>query len=532
MVSVMSRAQWGAIGGRGSVGKDRRNRVIIHTSVTPNGGGTVAGETTQVRGMERFHVQSRKWDGIAYSFLVGNTGTIFEGRGWGRNGAHTQNGGNSQGYAWCVVGDGTRQQPSDAAVQAIRDHIALGIQEGHIDPAYIVSGHHDWYPSKPCPGSCVYGVMARLTGVRGGGVMLRPVQGQSGRAPITTGDGGNWVRTWQQQLNDTQGEKLAVDGKFGPGTEAATRRFQAKHGLTADGIVGPKTIAAMDAVYRQAAAPPASAGGVMRRGATGALVRTWQQQLVDTQGAKITVDGDFGPGTEAATRAFQAKHGLTADGIVGPKTIAAMEALYRPVPAPVIPPPAPVPVAKTGAVLRRGDNNSSVRVWQQQLVDTQGERITVDGDFGPATEAATKRFQSKSGLAADGIVGPDTINAMHAVYAARPQGLYAPGIARPSREPSIVEQAVVAPIKEGLDRLLGAALARRYSLPLVDAGDELTTVRYALVVGDAKGQPEGIQRTVLAGADPVETAEQVLAFAARVDPETVRPRGDPEGLLE
>ena len=455
MVRVMSRAEWGAVGGRGAVGKDRRNRVIIHTSVTPQGGGSQAGEANQVRGMERFHVQTRKWDGIAYSFLVGDSGTIFEGRGWGRNGAHTQNGGNSNGYAWCFIGDGTKHQPSDAAVQAVRDHIALGIQDGHIDPAYIVSGHHDWYPSKPCPGSCVYGIMSRLTGVRGGGVLLTPVQGSTGRAPITQGDGGNWVATWQRQLNDTQGLRLAVDGKFGPATAAATK-------------------------------------------------------------------------------AFQRRYGLAADGIVGPRTIAAMEALYKTAPPTVVPPPPPVPMAKPGAgIMRRGDRSSSVRIWQQQLVDTQRERLTVDGDFGPATEAATKRFQTKSGLAVDGLVGPATIAAMEAVYAAaRPRGLYSAVVAAPAREPRIVEQAVVAPMVEGSDRVLAAALARRYDLPLVDAGDELTTVRYALVVGDAKGQPEGIQRTVLAGADPVDTAGQVLAFAARVDPESVRPTGDPEGLLE
>jgi peptidoglycan hydrolase-like protein with peptidoglycan-binding domain len=38
----------------------------------------------------------------------------------------------------------------------------------------------------------------------------------------------------------------------------------------------------------------------------------------------VSADGDFGPGTERAVKAWQAKNGLTADGIVGPKTLAAM----------------------------------------------------------------------------------------------------------------------------------------------------------------------------------------------------------------
>lgn len=34
----------------------------------------------------------------------------------------------------------------------------------------------------------------------------------------------------------------------------------------------------------------------------------------------VKADGDFGPATEKAVRAYQQRHGLTADGIVGPKT--------------------------------------------------------------------------------------------------------------------------------------------------------------------------------------------------------------------
>jgi hypothetical protein len=71
--------------------------------------------------------------------------------------------------------------------------------------------------------------------------------------------------------------------------------------------------------------PPAPAGGsarpTLRRGDTGEFVKQLQQKLM-----LIPADGFFGSLTEAATRAFQRQHGLVPDGIVGPKSWAALDA--------------------------------------------------------------------------------------------------------------------------------------------------------------------------------------------------------------
>lgn len=48
------------------------------------------------------------------------------------------------------------------------------------------------------------------------------------------------------------------------------------------------------------------------------------QDMLASCGSSITVDGIFGNGTRSAVVAFQNKHGLVADGIVGPKTWAAL----------------------------------------------------------------------------------------------------------------------------------------------------------------------------------------------------------------
>jgi hypothetical protein len=71
--------------------------------------------------------------------------------------------------------------------------------------------------------------------------------------------------------------------------------------------------------------PPRTGDATLSRGDSGAAVATWQWRLRLALGSGITVDEDFGPATEAATRDFQRDHGLGVDGVVGRRTRAAME---------------------------------------------------------------------------------------------------------------------------------------------------------------------------------------------------------------
>jgi hypothetical protein len=67
---------------------------------------------------------------------------------------------------------------------------------------------------------------------RGGGSGRR--RGHAGRRHHRS-HGGGGVRSLQRRIG------VPADGIFGPGTEAALKRWQAAHGLVADGIAGPQT---------------------------------------------------------------------------------------------------------------------------------------------------------------------------------------------------------------------------------------------------------------------------------------------------
>ena len=67
-------------------------------------------------------------------------------------------------------------------------------------------------------------------------------------------------------------------------------------------------------------------------------------------------------------------------------------------------------------LLKQGSQGHPVPALQYLLRD-RGHHVTVDGIFGPMTEAAVEQFQIADQLRVDGIVGPQTWGALVIVLA-------------------------------------------------------------------------------------------------------------------
>ncbi len=235
---------------------------------------------------------------------------------------------------------------------------------------------------------------------------------------VAEGDTGELVAFWQDRLNDwivlsddVEGT-IAVDGVFGPETEAATLQFQEVNDeVPADAVVDPEDRVALRGAIDALESHDGATTTVVARGDTGDLVAFWQDRLNDwftLRGSEedvIAVDGIFGPATEGATREFQIVQGsVEADGVVHPEDRVALREAIDALES---------EGGATGTVVARGDTGELVAFWQDRLNDwfalsEAADPIPVDGLFGPATEQATLVFQEASlHVPADGVVDPE-----------------------------------------------------------------------------------------------------------------------------
>lgn len=253
--------------------------------------------------------------------------------------------------------------------------------------------------------------------------MIRTSPASAPAAPgalLRAGSKGPEVLAWQNFLV-SQGFKLTPDGAFGPATTLATKTWQKKVGLPTDGVVGPASRATASRGPTAAAASPvavrptasrttatatapvpsAAVSRTLRAGMKGDDVKSWQKVLADA-GYTMQIDGIFGPGTTAATKDWQTKHALPADGVVGPATRAKIgTAPNAPVMLPATPVPQPLPSAKSSREV-------AADAMATHLIALQ-KKYGAKAAKGKEDKTLVKRFQREVGMPEDGLPGPGTM---------------------------------------------------------------------------------------------------------------------------
>ena len=232
---------------------------------------------------------------------------------------------------------------------------------------------------------------------------------------LKEGTSGAVVKDVQTKLKELGFYSGSITGNVGDKTKQAIKDFQAKYGLTVDGVAGPQTIAKIDAVYSEKkssgtlSTSTSSASG-LKLGSSGTSVRDLQTDLTTLGYYWADITGSFGTKTEAAVKLFQQQNGLTADGVAGTKTLNAIASA----------------IAKKGGTSSASSSSSSSATLKLNSQGTKVSQLQTDlkqlgyyyaditGNFGEKTEAAVKAFQEAYKLTADGVAGAKTLSAIAA----------------------------------------------------------------------------------------------------------------------
>ncbi len=230
-----------------------------------------------------------------------------------------------------------------------------------------------------------------------------PAAPASPYAIVWPGQSASTVRLAQAQLG------LSADGVFGAATRAALMGWQRTVALPVTGVLDKPTWARLAPPPPQPAATPAASvpaapvvvvpttsltpykAAVLRAGSRGAAVAALQRAL------KVTADGVFGDSTTTAVAAAQTRASLRGTGVVDVPTWGAVEHQAYPL------------LDRRATVLRRFSSGPAVLALEQAL------RLKApDTSFGPATTSAVNAVQVAAGLPQTGIVDTATWAAVEA----------------------------------------------------------------------------------------------------------------------
>lgn len=156
-----------------------------------------------------------------------------------------------------------------------------------------------------------------------------------------------YIKT-SEKISDAE-SYIKVNGTFDAEYVAYMVSWQTSHGCTPDGIIGPDTCTAI-----AKAAPTCSTAKNRKSGYTFAL-----QLLLD---GNVTADGIYGPRTKAAVAALQSAIGLSTDGICGPKTWNAIIVGAQPQPQPT-----------PGKFVQPVDYKQAAKPWGPKMYSNHGD---------------------------------------------------------------------------------------------------------------------------------------------------------------
>ena len=216
-----------------------------------------------------------------------------------------------------------------------------------------------------------------------------PIESEDGYTTLQEGDSGEAVKALQTKLKELGFFTGTPLGNYKSLTVAAVRAYQAKNGLTVDGVASP---ALQKRIFEETVPGVTStptiepSGETLKYGSTGESVKALQRKLKELGYFSGSIGGNYLAQTEAAVKAFQSAHGLTADGVATPE----LQRMILSTNATQTPTATPAPeTSGTAATVRLGNASSRLNVRASASTSSairgtlkNGQSVTVTGTSG------------------------------------------------------------------------------------------------------------------------------------------------------
>lgn len=136
---------------RSFVTHDPEQGAVVHWQGEGYGGVGMEAAAAQLRGFQRYHMDTKGWDDIGYHFAIPRgcpVGTVFEGRGFGVYGAHSDNSTANARIGILVMFGSSDGRPTAEQLATLEVFLAAHAR-GRL------TGHKEWSPTS-CPGPALY----------------------------------------------------------------------------------------------------------------------------------------------------------------------------------------------------------------------------------------------------------------------------------------------------------------------------------------------------------------------------------------
>jgi peptidoglycan hydrolase-like protein with peptidoglycan-binding domain len=193
----------------------------------------------------------------------------------------------------------------------------------------------------------------------------------------------------QRQLKALGYNPGAIDGNFGPQTEAALREYQRAFRLPQTGRPDEATLRSLLPERFQASPAPVAVSNQE-------VTEQAQRQLKALGYDPGVTDGNFGPQTEAALREYQRAFRLPQTGMLDEATLRSL-----------------LPERFQASPLPTGLSNREAMLQAQRQLKALGYNPgSIDGNFGPQTEAALREYQRAYRLPQTGRLDEATLRSL------------------------------------------------------------------------------------------------------------------------